>query len=66
LTWAKVNFLHKEKLNDGQIGYKLVGGASERLGVYFSDNTIASQNLKVYIVDATNTPGVSSLVWSNN
>ncbi len=62
IDMGKSQFLHKEKLNDGQIGYKLVGGVSERLGVYFSDNAIVSRNLRVYIVDATNTPGVSSLV----
>ncbi|HTK03655.1 MAG TPA: hypothetical protein VL401_02690 [Alphaproteobacteria bacterium] len=62
IDMGKSQFLHKEKLNDGQIGYKLVGKISERLGIYFSDNEMASENLRVYIVDATNQAGVASNV----
>ena len=62
IDMAKSQFLHKEKLNDGQVGYRLVGGVSERLGIYFSDNNIASRNLRVYIVDATGQAEVAPLV----
>lgn len=62
IDMGKSQFLHKEKLSDGQIGYRLVNGISERLGVYFSDNDIANRNLKVYIVDATGKNSVASLV----
>ncbi|MGA2910841.1 MAG: hypothetical protein ABSE04_03545 [Candidatus Microgenomates bacterium] len=55
-------FVTKETLNDGQIGYVINGPISQRLTVYFSDNDIADENLRVNIVDATGAPGVSDNV----
>jgi hypothetical protein len=55
-------FLTKQKLNDGQTGYVISGPISQRLTVYFSDNEVGNQNLKVDIVDATGVPGVADTV----
>ncbi len=62
IDMGKSQFLHKEKLNDGLIGYRLIGGTSPRLGVYFSDNDMATKNTRIYIVDATNQTGVAANV----
>ncbi len=63
IDMGKSQFLHKEKLNDGQIGYRLIGGLiSQRLGVYFSDNDMSSKNTRIYIVDATGQVGVAPQV----
>lgn len=59
---AKGLFLHKEKLNDGEMGYRLIGPISQRLTVYFSNNYFASKNLKFYISDATGTAGFAQKV----
>lgn len=60
---AKSQFLHKEKLNDGLVGYTIMDQEIiQRLGVYFSDNEIADKNFRVYIADATGQPGVAQLV----
>ena len=62
IDMGKSQFLRKEKLNDGQVGYRLVGEISGRLGVYFSDNDMVTKNTRVYIVDATSQAGVASQV----
>jgi hypothetical protein len=63
IDMGKSQFLHKEKLSDGQIGYRRISGLiSQRLGVYFSDNTMSEKNIRFYIVDATGEAGVASLV----
>lgn len=59
---GKSQFLTKGMLNDGQVGYVISGPISQRLTVYFSDNEIADENLRVNIVDATGVPGVSDNV----
>jgi len=60
---AKSQFLHKEKLSDGLMGYTIMQQEiTQRLSVYFSDNQIADQNFKVYISDATGQVGVAQLV----
>jgi len=60
---AKSQFLHKEKLNDGLLGYTIMTQEIiQRLSVYFSDNEIADRNFKVYITDATGQAGVAQLV----
>jgi hypothetical protein len=56
---GKSQFLSKRILADGQPGYELTGPVSQRLTVYFSDNEIGNQNIKVNITDATGAPGVS-------
>jgi len=56
---GKSQFLQKEILNDGLPGYEISGPISQRLTVYFSDNKIGDENLKVNIVDATGAFGVS-------
>jgi hypothetical protein len=62
IDMGKSQYLHKEKLNDGQVGYRLLGNISERLGVYFLDNEIASKNLKVHIIDANGKTANSLIV----
>ncbi len=57
---AKNQFLKKQKLADGQVGYIINGPVSGRLTVYFSDNNFADENLKFGIIDATDRPGVSN------
>jgi hypothetical protein len=64
---GKNQFLVKQKLNDGQLGYVLAGVISPRLTAYFSDNNIAGdanagKNLRVSIGDATGVPGVADTV----
>lgn len=56
---GKSQFLNKKKLEDGQMGYELVGPISQRLTVYFSDNEMNPSEIKVNITDATGTAGVS-------
>lgn len=55
-------FLRKEKLNDGLAGFRLNGDPSERLTVYFSDNTMSQVPPKVYIIDETGDFGVAEMV----
>lgn len=55
-------FLQKVKLNDGQTGFLINGAVSGRLTAYFSDNDFADSSLRVEIIDATETPGVSDKV----
>lgn len=50
---GKSQFLTQKTLNDGARGYELVGPMSETLLSYFSDNQMATGNIKVSIVDAT-------------
>ncbi len=59
---GKSQFLHKEKLSDGQTGYVLVGTISERLSVYFSDNQISEKGMRVSIVDGTGKFGEAQIV----
>lgn len=56
---GKSLFLEKKLLNDGQVGHILTGPISQRLTIYFTDNGIESENVKVNITDATGVPGVS-------
>jgi len=62
LDLTKNQFLVKQELGDGQMGYVLAGPISPRLTVYFSDNTFADKNLRVAIGDATGEPGVADKV----
>ncbi len=55
-------FLHKEKLSDGQVGYVLVGKISERVSVYFSDNQISERGMRISIVDGTGKFGEAQTV----
>lgn len=59
INLGKSKFLDKKTLNDGQTGYVIAGPISQRLTVYFSDNELSDQNIKVNITDATGLPGVS-------
>jgi hypothetical protein len=59
---GKNQFLSKQKLNDGQIGYVLNGEISPRLTVYFSDNSFAEKSLRVAVGDATGYPGVAEKI----
>jgi hypothetical protein len=59
---GKSQFLAREKLNDGVPGYILNGPVSTLLTVYFSDNVLANEDLKVEITDATGSPGVADKV----
>lgn len=56
---GKSQFLDKKILNDGQPGYEITGPVSQRLTVYFSDNNLGNQNIRVNITDLTGSPGVS-------
>lgn len=56
---GKSQFLNKRKLDDGEMGYVLVGSVSQRLTVYFSDNEMGTSEVKVNITDATGTSGIS-------
>jgi hypothetical protein len=62
LDLGKNQFLVKQKLNDGVIGYSLTGPVSPRLTMYFSDSSFADKNLRVVIVDSTGIPGVAEKV----
>jgi len=59
---GKNQFLVKQKLTDGQIGFVLGGPISPRLTAYFSDNYLSNTNLRVVIKDATGVPGVADTV----
>lgn len=59
---AKNQFLKKQKLTDGELGYIMVGPVSGRLTVYFSDNSFAGKNIKFGLSDATSVPGLSNSV----
>lgn len=59
INLGKSLFLSKGVLEDGLPGYKIVGPISQRLTVYFSDNEIGDDNVKVNITDATGNSGVS-------
>jgi hypothetical protein len=59
---GKSDFLDKKILEDGTAGYEISGPISQRLTVYFSDNENSDQNIRVNIVDATGSPGVSEKV----
>lgn len=52
-------FLSKKILEDGHPGYVLEGPMSQRLTIYFADNQIEADNIKINITDATGTPGVA-------
>lgn len=59
---GKSQFVHKEKLSDGKMGYVLSGQVSDRLASYFSDNTFPDNGIRVYITDSTGVFGVSQKV----
>ena len=59
INLGKSQFLDKKILEDGQIGYEITGPISGRLTVFFSDDKLGDQNIKVNITDFTNTPGIS-------
>lgn len=59
---GKSQYLTKQKLSDGQIGYVLAGKISEHLQVYFSDNEIAESSARVSIVDGTGKFGIAQIV----
>ncbi len=59
---AKSQYLRREVLNDGVVGYVITGAVSERLTSYFSDNGFADQNLKVGIVDGSGVGGEAAKV----
>jgi len=59
INLGESQFLKKQKLNDGEIGYILNGPISQRLTVYFSDNDLSVTASKINIVDATGTPDVA-------
>ena len=56
---GKSRFLDKGILADGQPGYLLTGPMSQRLTIYFSDNAVGGQDVRVNITDATGMFGVS-------
>lgn len=56
---GKSKFITKKILEDGQPGYVLEGAVSQRLTIYFADNQIETDNVKINITDATGTPGVA-------
>jgi hypothetical protein len=56
---AEAQFFKKQKLSDGETGYRLSGGVSERLIAYFSDNDWQKKEVKIYIKDATGAVGVA-------
>jgi hypothetical protein len=56
---GEAQFFKKTKLSDGENGYRLSGGVSERLIAYFSDNDWQEKEVKIYIQDATGVAGVS-------
>ena len=62
IDMGKSHFLDKTKLADGTSGYIISGTISQRLTMYFSDNEFGTQSLKVNIVDATGSLGVSEKV----
>ncbi|HET7099093.1 MAG TPA: hypothetical protein VFI61_02580 [Patescibacteria group bacterium] len=59
---GKSQFLHKEKLSDGQVGYVLTGRISERLSIYFTDTDFSQSGATIYITDATNKFGIAQKV----
>lgn len=59
---AKSQFLNKQKLSDGQIGYILEGKISEHLSVYFSDNEIAESSVRVSIIDGSGKYGIAQKI----
>lgn len=59
---GKSQYLHKEKLSDGQMGYVQIGSVSEHLQVYFSDNEIAESSVRVSILDGTGKFGIAQIV----
>lgn len=59
INLGESQFLKKQKLNDGEVGYILNGQISQRLTVYFSDNDLSVKSSKINIVDATGTPDVA-------
>lgn len=67
LDLGKNQFLVKQKLNDGLMGFLLTGPVSPRLTAYFADNNFAEitnsgKTLRVVIVDATGVQGVADKV----
>jgi hypothetical protein len=62
INLGESQFLRKQLLNDGFSGYIINGEPSGRLTVYFSDNDLSSTGVRVNIVDATGSPGVSDKV----
>lgn len=59
INLGESQFLKKQKLNDGEIGYVLSGQVSQRLTIYFSDNELSMAGSKVNIIDATGTSDVA-------
>lgn len=59
---AKSQFLRKDTLNDGEKGYILSGSVSERLTVFFTDNDFADKNLRVALVDGSESYGSAQKV----
>lgn len=62
-------FLEKQKLNDGVLGYRLSGGISPRISSYFFNNTLSDmaskgKELKVKIIDRTKSVNSSLEVGS--
>lgn len=56
---GKSQFLKRELLKDGEIGFRLYGEMSERLTAYFADDDFAGKDVKIYIKDATGSFGVA-------
>lgn len=62
LDLGKNQFLTKRKLSDGQMGYVTSETISQRLTMYFADNSFADKSLRVAIEDATGTSDVADKV----
>lgn len=59
---GRSQFIHREKLSDGQTGYTLQGKLSEHFSVYFSDNSISENGIHISIIDGTKKFGIGETV----
>jgi hypothetical protein len=62
INLGEAQYLKRQRLSDGDLGYVLVGEISERLTVYFSDPDFSAKSPGVYIKDNTGTYGISENV----
>jgi hypothetical protein len=62
INLGESQFLKKQKLIDGQLGYMINGPISQRLTVYFSDNNFADKNIKFGFADMTGKNGIAESV----
>ena len=62
INLGESQYVKRQKLSDGELGYKIVGDISERLTVYFTDPDFSKASPGIYVKDLTGKYGVAEVV----